>query len=61
VNGVRVRYEEEPDEETLLRVVERENARREKDWATADRLRDELHGEGWAVEDTSEGPIISRR
>jgi cysteinyl-tRNA synthetase len=61
VNGVCVRYEEEPDEETLLRVVERENARREKDWATADRLRDELHGEGWAVEDTSEGPIISRR
>jgi cysteinyl-tRNA synthetase len=61
VNGVRVRYEEEPDEETLLRVVERENARREKDWATADRLRDELHGKGWAVEDTSEGPIISRR
>ena len=61
VNGVRVRYEEEPDEETLLRVVERENARREKDWATADRLRDELLGKGWAVEDTSEGPIISRR
>jgi cysteinyl-tRNA synthetase len=61
VNGVRVRYEEEPDEETLLRVAERENARREKEWATADRLRDELQAEGWLVEDTSEGPIVSRR
>jgi cysteinyl-tRNA synthetase len=61
INGVRVRYEEEPDEETLLRVAERENARREKEWATADRLRDELQAEGWAIEDTSEGPIVSRR
>jgi cysteinyl-tRNA synthetase len=44
-----------------LRVAEREEARREKDWATADRLRDELHDEGWSVEDTPEGPIVSRR
>ncbi len=61
VNGVRVRYEEEPDEGALLRVAEREEARREKDWATADRLRDKLHDEGWSVEDTPEGPILSRR
>ncbi|MDP8973144.1 MAG: cysteine--tRNA ligase [Actinomycetota bacterium] len=52
---------EKPDEGTLLRVAEREEARREKDWATADRLRDELHDEGWSVEDTPEGPIVSRR
>jgi len=61
VNGVRVRYEEEPEEEILLKVAEREEARRNKDWATADRLRDELHTGGWAVEDTSKGPIVSRR
>jgi cysteinyl-tRNA synthetase len=61
VNGVRVRYEEEPDEGVLLRVAEREEARWEKDWATADRLRDELHDEGWSVEDTLEGPVVSRR
>src|SRR5919112_3454635 len=61
VNGVRVRYEEEPDEGALLRVADREEARRKKDWVTADRLRDELHNEGWSVEDTPEGPVVSRR
>ena len=61
VNGVRVRYEEEPGEENLLRVAEREKARRRKDWTSADRLRDELRVEGWSVEDTPEGPILSRR
>ncbi|HJQ30155.1 MAG TPA: DALR domain-containing protein, partial [Rubrobacter sp.] len=61
VEGVRIRYSEEPGEEILNRVAARERARRDKDWATADRLRDELHAEGWAVEDTSEGPILSSR
>ena len=61
VEGVRIRYSEEPVEETFRRVAARENARLEKDWATADSLRDELHAEGWAVEDTSEGPILRRR
>jgi cysteinyl-tRNA synthetase len=61
VEGVRIRYSEEPGEETFRRVAARENARLEKNWATADSLRDELHAEGWAVEDTSEGPILRRR
>jgi cysteinyl-tRNA synthetase len=61
VDGVRIRYEEEPGREILRRAAERERARREKDWASADRLRDELYAEGWAVEDTPEGPILSRR
>ena len=39
----------------------REEARLKKDWATADRLRDELDAEGWLVEDTAGGPILSRR
>src|ERR671916_632 len=42
VDGVRVRYSEEPEEGVLRRVAERERARRERDWATADRMRDEL-------------------
>ena len=61
VNGVHVRYEEEPNEETLRRVAQREQARQKKDWSLADSLRSELHAEGWIVEDTSEGPVVSRR
>ena len=61
VDGVRVRYSEEPGESVLRRVADRELARRSKDWPVADRLRDELGAEGWAVEDTSDGPILTRR
>ena len=61
VEGVHIRYSEEPGAEVLRRVATRERARRKKNWAKADRLRDELHADGWAVEDTSEGPILSRR
>jgi cysteinyl-tRNA synthetase len=60
VDGVRVRYSEDPGESVLRRVADREQARREKDWPLADRIRDKLHAEGWAIEDTSEGPILSR-
>ena len=61
VNGVRIRYPEEPGDEVLGLAANRELARRAKDWATADRLRDELAEAGWAVEDTPGGPILSRR
>jgi cysteinyl-tRNA synthetase len=61
VEGMHIRYSEEPGSEVLKRVATRERARREKDWSTADRFRDELLAGGWAVEDTSEGPILSRR
>src|SRR5919202_4915879 len=61
VAGVRVRYSEEPEEGVLHQVAERERARREGDWPVAGRIRDELHAEGWVIEDTSEGPILSRR
>src|SRR5215212_5312918 len=40
VEDVRIRYSEEPGAEILERVAAREKARLEKDWATADRLRD---------------------
>ena len=61
VGGVRIRYSEEPGEQVLALAADREQARREKGWATADRLRDELAEAGWAVEDTPDGPILSRR
>jgi cysteinyl-tRNA synthetase len=52
--------EEHPQEIEQI-VADREQARQEKNWATADRLRDELHAEGYTIEDTPEGPIVSRR
>ena len=61
VEGVCIRYSEDPGEQVLKLVAARETARREKDWTTADRLRNELYAEGWSVEDTSEGPILRRR
>jgi cysteinyl-tRNA synthetase len=61
VDGMRVRYSEDPGEDILRRVAARERARREKDWPLADQIRDELHAEGWAIEDTPEGPALSRR
>jgi cysteinyl-tRNA synthetase len=61
VGGVRIRYPEEPGEVVLTLAASRESARREKDWATADRMRDELAEAGWAVEDTPDGPILNRR
>jgi cysteinyl-tRNA synthetase len=61
VEDVHIRYSVEPGGEVLKRVATRERARREKDWATADRLRGELLADGWVVEDTSEGPILGRR
>jgi cysteinyl-tRNA synthetase len=60
VEGVRVRYAGEPGRDVISRVAAREHARRNRDFATADRLRDELKAAGWAVEDTPEGPLLER-
>jgi cysteinyl-tRNA synthetase len=41
-------------------VTRRDNAREAKDWAEADRLRNELVTLGWVVEDSSTGTLIRR-
>ena len=38
-------------------VAQREEARKKKDYAKADELRDELMKKGVVVEDTPEGPV----
>ncbi|MBN1164637.1 MAG: cysteine--tRNA ligase [Candidatus Krumholzibacteriota bacterium] len=48
-----------PEVEKLVR--EREEARRAKDWARADELRDRILEAGFAVEDRAEGPYIKRK
>jgi len=41
-------------------IAERAQARRRKDWAQADRIRDRLKGQGIALEDTPEGTVWRR-
>ena len=49
-----------PDPDALRLLEERENARKSKDFATADARRDELASRGWIVRDTAEGPQLVR-
>lgn len=53
----------EPGDEALDLLGKREQARAERDFATADSIRERLAGMGWAVEDTPSGARIrwSRR
>ncbi len=50
----------EPPPEVLELVRARQAARARKDWATADRLREEIRRRGWIVMDTPEGPRVER-
>ncbi len=56
------RAEDAELEPALARLLdERERARAERDFETADRKRDELAGLGFEVRDTPEGPRLVRR
>jgi cysteinyl-tRNA synthetase len=46
------------DEETADLVTARDAARATKDWAEADRLRDQLVSLGWTVEDSASGTVV---
>ncbi|MFH1848855.1 MAG: cysteine--tRNA ligase [archaeon] len=41
-------------------VARREEARKKKDWASADSLRDEIREKGFSVDDTAEGPVVKK-
>ena len=49
-----------PDADAERLLAERETARAERDFATADARRDELRERGWEVRDTPEGPRLVR-
>ncbi|HEV2427564.1 MAG TPA: DALR domain-containing protein, partial [Acidimicrobiales bacterium] len=48
------------DAESAALVVARDEARARRDFAAADRLRDDLVSRGWVVEDSPEGTTIRR-
>jgi cysteinyl-tRNA synthetase len=52
--------EEGPDAEAEELAKQRDAARAARDYAEADRLRDELQARGWIVEDTPDGTKIRR-
>jgi cysteinyl-tRNA synthetase len=51
---------DEVDETSKGLVSARDTARSEKNWAEADRLRDELVNLGWVVEDSPSGTQIHK-
>ncbi len=51
---------ERPPEEALELAVAARAARADRDWAEADRLRDELRALGWEVRDGPDGPELVR-
>ncbi len=52
---------EEAPPEVLALLEARTRARKERNWAEADRLRDEILARGWVVEDTPRGARLKRR
>ena len=48
------------DPEAMALLAERERARSERDFAAADRFRDQLRERGWEVRDGPDGPELIR-
>jgi len=46
--------------EILELVKKREEARKQKRWKEADKLREEAKKSGWLIEDTPEGPQVKK-
>ena len=47
-----------PSAEVLALVNKRQSARANKNWAAADKLRDQIEAQGWNLLDTSSGPQL---
>ena len=59
VLGIQTAGEKAPAE-ILALAEERQAARKNKDFARSDQIRDELFSKGWAIEDTPKGPRVKR-
>ncbi|MBW2998248.1 cysteine--tRNA ligase [Candidatus Woesearchaeota archaeon] len=60
VLGIMEHEKVEIPEEIFQLAEERTKARSEKNWAEADRIRDELTEKGYVIEDTPEGPRVKK-
>jgi cysteinyl-tRNA synthetase len=60
VLGLELKVPSQVDDETAQLVAKRDEARQNKEWATADELRTTLESMGWTVEDTPQGTRVSR-
>ena len=58
--GLRGEVDDQIDPASAERVRRRDEAREQRDWGLADRLRDELTAAGWVVEDSAGGTRIRR-
>jgi len=61
VFGLRIEAPVSIPEDILALAQARETARNSKDFAEADRLRDEVSAHGYTIEDTPTGPRVTRR
>lgn len=52
---------DQPTQQVMDMVNSRQEARTNKDWKAADRLRNDISELGWQVEDTAEGPRITKK
>jgi cyanophycinase-like exopeptidase len=52
--------QEGPPEDVMALVEARQAARAGRDWAEADRLRQQIADLGWQVKDTSDGPLVEK-
>ena len=55
------RHTDETPAEVLELVQRRAQAKKDKNWAEADAIRDQLASMGWAVEDTPQGPKVVKK
>jgi hypothetical protein len=62
-NAAQPETEDDPvvPDEVLELVEQRQSARSNKDWAAADKFRDQIAAFGWSVKDTPDGPEISKQ
>jgi len=61
VARTRLRVVPKPPQEILSLVEQRQTAREAKNWSAADELRVKIEDAGWGVQDTPEGPLVSKR